>query len=92
MMSDEKQSSEQTRFAFSWSRRSERPLRMVPDSRQRLVAASVAVVACLLAFALISGDETAPATTVAPQKTPCKLIDGRSPLARMLRPVMHGLT
>jgi EmrB/QacA subfamily drug resistance transporter len=45
-----------------------------------LVAACVAVVACLLAFGLISGEETAPAATTAPQKTPCKLIDCRDPL------------
>jgi hypothetical protein len=45
-----------------------------------LVAACVAVVACLLAFGLISGEETAPAATTAPQKTPYKLIDCRDPL------------
>jgi hypothetical protein len=53
---------------------------MALDSRQLLVAACVAVVACLISFGLVSGEETAPATPVAPQKTPCKLIDCRDPL------------
>jgi Na+/melibiose symporter-like transporter len=44
-----------------------------------LVAASIALVACLLTFALISGEETAPAGATAPASMPCKLIDCRDP-------------
>jgi hypothetical protein len=43
-----------------------------------LVAACVAFAACLLAFGLISGEETAPPS--APAKMPCKFIDCRDPL------------
>jgi hypothetical protein len=45
-----------------------------------LVAACVAVAAALLAFCLISGEETAPVAAVAPGKMPCKVIDCRDPL------------
>jgi hypothetical protein len=45
-----------------------------------LIAAGIAVVACLLAFALISGEETAPPVTPTPVKFPCKVVDCRDPL------------
>lgn len=80
MMSDEKQLSEQTRVGVLPVASLRAPQRMALDSRQLLVAACVAVVACLISFGLVSGEETAPATPVAPQKTPCKLIDCRDPL------------
>jgi hypothetical protein len=45
-----------------------------------MVAAVVALVACLLAYGLISADETAPVGSPAPAKMPCKVIDCRDPL------------
>ncbi len=45
-----------------------------------LVAACVSLVALLLAFGVISEEETAPAGPAPPQKMPCKLIDCRDPL------------
>ena len=45
-----------------------------------LVAACVAFAACLLAFGLISGEETAPPSAPPPAKMPCKFIDCRDPL------------
>lgn len=45
-----------------------------------LVAACVAFAACLLAFSLISGEETAPLPAPPPAKMPCKFIDCRDPL------------
>ena len=45
-----------------------------------LVAACVAFAACLLAFGLISGEETAPPFAPPPAKMPCKFIDCRDPL------------
>ena len=45
-----------------------------------LVAACVAFAACLLAFGLISGEETAPPSVPTPAEMPCKFIDCRDPL------------
>ena len=45
-----------------------------------LVAACVAFAACLLAFGLISGEETAAPFTPPLAKMPCKFIDCRDPL------------
>jgi EmrB/QacA subfamily drug resistance transporter len=45
-----------------------------------MVAAAVAFVACVLAYGLISADETAPVGSPAPAKMPCKVIDCRDPL------------
>ncbi len=45
-----------------------------------LVSACVAFAACLLAFGLISGEETAPPFATPPAKMPCKFVDCRDPL------------
>jgi hypothetical protein len=45
-----------------------------------LAAAGVAIAACLLAFNLISEDETAASPVRAPTKMPCKVVDCRDPL------------
>ena len=45
-----------------------------------LVAACVAFAACLLAFGLISREETAPPSAPPPAEMPCKFIDCRDPL------------
>jgi hypothetical protein len=45
-----------------------------------MVAAVVALLACVLAYGRISADETAPVGSPAPVKMPCKVIDCRDPL------------
>ena len=45
-----------------------------------VVAACIAFIACVLAYGLISSQETAPVTPPPHQKMPCKMIDCRDPL------------
>ena len=45
-----------------------------------VVAACIAFIACVLAYGLISSQETAPVTPPPHQKMPCKVIDCRDPL------------
>jgi EmrB/QacA subfamily drug resistance transporter len=45
-----------------------------------LVAGGVSLITFLLAFGIISEEETAPAEPASPQKMPCKFIDCRDPL------------
>jgi EmrB/QacA subfamily drug resistance transporter len=45
-----------------------------------LDAAVIAVIACLLAIALVSGKETAPTASLPHEQMPCKFVDCRDPL------------